>query len=153
MFDRRFGANNNARSDISMKRKAEKAVEATSDPLSPQAHYQQPWITDGAWITGVAGTLMILAMGYYFGTNQAHLHGLPFLDGTLREQKHAIMLIALCTVAVVMIGVELVRLATFKQYTFIRKDPLLEQGRKVQFFAECLKTYLLLEQDIYLTNQ
>jgi protein-S-isoprenylcysteine O-methyltransferase Ste14 len=127
-----------------MKRKADKAVESTLEPLSQQANYQQPWITDGAWITGIAGTLMILAMGYYFGITQAHLHGLSFLDGSLVEEKHAVMLIALGTVAAVMVAVELFRLATFKQYVFIRKDPMLEQGRVVQFFAESLKTYLLL---------
>lgn len=127
-----------------MKRKADKAVESTLEPLGQQANYQQPWITDGAWITGIAGTLMILAMGYYFGITKAHLNGLSFLNGTPQEEKHAVMLIALGVVAVVMITVELFRLAAFKQYTFIRKDPMLEQGRVVQFFAEALKTYLFL---------
>lgn len=146
MIHRPPGTNNKDTSDTSiMKRKAvDKAAEATPIPSSPQANYQQPWITDGAWITGIAGTLMVLVMGYYFGTSKAHLHGLPFLEGTLTEQKHAVMLIALGAVATVMILVELIRLACFKQYVFIRKDPLLEQGRLVPFLAECLKTYLLL---------
>ncbi|MCR6652214.1 MAG: hypothetical protein NVV73_12275 [Cellvibrionaceae bacterium] len=126
-----------------MKSKADKPVQATTEPL-PLNSYQQPWITDGAWITGVAGTLTILIMGYYFGTTKVHLNGLPFLNGTVQEEKHAAMLIALGVVAAVMVLVELIRLATFKDYVFIRKDPLLEQGKVVQFFAECLKIYLLL---------
>jgi len=106
--------------------------------------YDRPWITDGAWVTGVAGTLAILILGYYFGTTRAHLDGVPFLNGTLQEEKHAVMLISLGIVSAIMIGVELIRLANFKDYVFIRKDPLLEQGKVVQFLADCLKIYLLL---------
>jgi protein-S-isoprenylcysteine O-methyltransferase Ste14 len=119
-----------------------KTTEPEITPLP--ANYNQPWITDTAWITGVVGTLAILALGYYFGTQRVHLDGLAFMQVSLREEKHAAILLTLALVGVTMIAVELVRLARFKGFQFIRRDPLLIEGKTVAFMAECLKTYLAL---------
>lgn len=123
-----------------------KAKTRINEPESapPAANYQQPWITDTAWITGVVGTLAILGLGYYFGTMRAHLQGLDFMNASLREEKQAVALLTLGLVAVIMITVELVRLARFKNFQMIRRDPLLVEGKTVAFLAECLKTYLAL---------
>ena len=92
----------------------------------------------------MVGTLAILALGYYFGTMRAHIHGLDFMQASLKEEKNAVILLTLCLVGVTMIVVELARLARFKGFQFIRRDPLLVEGKTVAFLAECLKTYLVL---------
>jgi protein-S-isoprenylcysteine O-methyltransferase Ste14 len=126
-----------------MKAKNKLEPEVTPPAATPTP-YNQPWITDTAWITGVVGTLAILALGYYLGTHKVHIHGLDFMNASLKEEKHAAALLTLGLVSVAMIIVELVRLARFDGFQFIRRDPLLIEGKTVAFLAECLKTYLAL---------
>lgn len=117
----------------------------TAEPLSSDAvDYDRPWITDGAWITGVAGTLTILLLGLVFGSQQAHSTLMPGFDGPLEEQKRWVMLTALGIVAAVMYGVEVLRLWRFDAARFKRIDPHLLAGRQGAFVLDCVKRYLLL---------
>lgn len=106
----------------------------------PQANFNQPWITDTGWITGLAGALAILIAGFTLGSLQIHTHGLGFIHGG----KNAVILLALGAVAAIMIAVELVRLACFKGFVFICKDPLISQRKTWAFLADCVKRYLAL---------
>lgn len=126
-----------------MKHKSEQTA-VGSEQTPAVSRYDQPWITDGAWITGVIGTVVLLLMGIYFGLQRAHLNGVPWLDLELKQEKYAVMLVTLGVVGACMVIVELIRLARFPGYQFIRRDPLLVEGKVVQFLAECLKSYLLL---------
>ncbi len=123
------GKNSNASNDFSSEEKE---------------HYQKAWVTDGAWITGLAGVFCILVLAYIFGTSRYHLHGAPFLAGNLDEQKIDIVLIAIAIVALVMIIVEIIRLWRFDPKSFIQLDPLVKEKQYLKFFLQTLKHYFLL---------
>lgn len=98
-----------------MKHKSEQTA-VGSEQTSAVSRYDQPWITDGAWITGVIGTVVLLLMGIYFGLQRAHLNGVPWLDLELKQEKYAVMLVTLGVVGACMVIVELIRLARFPGY-------------------------------------
>jgi protein-S-isoprenylcysteine O-methyltransferase Ste14 len=127
-----------------MKKNRGNASPAVDEANQAAQHYSQPWITDGGWITGLAGTFTILLLGYAFGSNQAHLRVWEGFNGSLDEQKHYVMLVALGIVAAVMYGVELVRLWRFDRTRFKRLDPMVAKGQYGAFATDCLKRFLLL---------
>lgn len=78
------------------------------------------------------------------GSARIHITGLEFMQASAQEEKNAVILLALGIVSFIMIAVELVRLAAFKGFVFVSKDPLLAQGKTMAFLADCFKRYLAL---------
>ena len=121
-----------------------KSKNKTDHLAATPTDYSQPWVTDTAWITGLTGAFAILAVGFLFGSSRLHVTGLEFIQASAQEEKNAVILLALCTVSILMIAVELVRLALFKGFEFICKDPLLAQGKFGDFIVDAIKRYLAL---------
>lgn len=121
-----------------------KSKNKTDHLAATPTDYSQPWVTDTAWITGLTGAFAILAIGFLFGSSRLHVTGLEFIQASAQEEKNAVILLALCAVSILMIAVELVRLALFKGFEFICKDPLLAQGKVGAFIVDAIKRYLAL---------
>lgn len=116
------------------------------NPLHKAAldRYQQPWITDGAWISGITGVVSIILLAYVFSKLDILKQGFGWIEGTADQFKYQGMLLALSIITVSMTVVELIRLWRFNPNTFICKDPLVEAGNYNAFFWLCMKHYLLL---------
>lgn len=127
------------KSDPRRKSRADAAEEA-----DVKTQYDQPWITDGAWITGIAGTVTILLLGYVFGIAKFHSKVWTGRDWSLEDQKYYVTLAALGIIASVMFAVELIRLRCFDGYTFKKIDPLLTRRKFTEFAIDCVKRFLLL---------
>ncbi|MFO1368775.1 MAG: hypothetical protein U1F46_07240 [Marinagarivorans sp.] len=121
-----------------------KSKSKTNHLAATPTDYSQPWITDTAWITGLTGAFAILVIGFLFGLSRLHVTGLEFIQASAQEEKNALILLALGAVSILMIAVELVRLALFKGFEFICKDPLLAQGKIGAFIVDAVKRYLAL---------
>lgn len=106
------------------------------------------WITDGAWISGLAGALVCLLCGYWFNRVDAFGKGLEIFGWQVAQGHDDAILVALILIALAMILVELVRLTQVQRGEFIQRSPLLvgsgplSQNRPGDFLRECVFLYL-----------
>jgi protein-S-isoprenylcysteine O-methyltransferase Ste14 len=106
------------------------------------AYKTDVWITDGAWISGVAGALACLLCGFWFSRVDAFGKGLEIFGWKVTQGHDDSVLVALLVIALAMILVELVRLACLQRGNFIRTSPWLSQGRTGQLVRESTFLYL-----------
>lgn len=119
----------------------EVAAEACS---TTQADYHQPWVTDRAWVCGVAGVIAIIVSAFIFEAYNVLNEGFWLADWRLTSNRYEGMVAALVTIALVMSSVELVRLSRFYGSGFIQRSPLLLKRNHLGFIIECVKRYLYL---------
>lgn len=128
------------------------SITATAD-LAPQvapttwvhtrgAYKTDVWVTDGAWISGLAGAFMCLFCGYWFSRVDAFGKGLELFGWKLTRGHDDSVLVALMLIALVMVLVELVRLMNLQRGHFLQHSPLLVQGKTREFVTECVILYL-----------
>ncbi len=106
--------------------------------------YQRAWVTDRAWVCGLAGVFTIIVTAFVFEAYNVLNNGLWLFGWQLTDTRHEGMLAALVIVAMVMSAVELIRLKRFYGEAFIRKSPLLQRRDVSGFITECVKHYLYL---------
>lgn len=112
--------------------------------MAQQDSYDKPWVTDGAWITGLAGVFAIIGTAYFCQATHLLDDGLDLLGTTLFTQRPAGMLFSLGVVTFVMIAVEVFRLWKFDKRNFIQIDPLIKQKQYTAFFLDSFKRFILL---------
>ncbi len=105
--------------------------------------YQDNWITDRAWICGIAGALTVVACGYGFSQTDALRSGIELFGTRLTDNRIDSSLFALVLCSTAMVLVELVRLAQRSDRPFLRLDPDLRHGHYWRFCLNCLLNYLL----------
>ncbi len=106
--------------------------------------YQRAWVTDRAWICGLAGVFAIILSAFVFEAYNVLNNGLWLFGWQLTDTRNEGMLAALVIVALVMSLVELGRLRRFYAGEFIQKSPLLQKRDHSGFITECVKHYLYL---------
>jgi|GEM_PF-3788949 len=131
-----------------MKNKKNK-IESKEGPSSTGSDYYPAvpesgtWKTDYAWISGVAGALTVLILGYIF--NRTNLLNTGFSIGEFAVFDSALdgKLFALIVVAIVMVAVELIRLWLRERKDFFSFHPSLKAKQYSDFFVECFLNYLM----------
>jgi protein-S-isoprenylcysteine O-methyltransferase Ste14 len=109
-----------------------------------QTDYHQPWVTDRAWICGVAGVTAIIVSAFVFEAYDVLNEGFWLAGWRLTSNRNEGMLAALLIIAFVMSSVEVVRLSRFYGSEFIQRSPLLLKRDYSGFIIECVKSYLYL---------
>ena len=90
-----------------------------------QTDYHQQWVTDGAWICGVAGVIAIIVSAFVFEAYDVLNEGFWLAGWRLTSNRNEGMLAALLIIAFVMSSVEVVRLSRFYGSEFNQRSPLL----------------------------
>lgn len=110
------------------------------------AYKSDVWITDGAWISGLAGAVATILCGFWFSRVDALGKGLYIgADGQgwqIAQGRDDAVLLALALITLTMIVVEFFRLLALQTGTFIQKSPLLVQGRNGEFVRESVRVFL-----------
>lgn len=108
-----------------------------------QALIPRTWITDRAWVSGLAGAVAVVACAYWYFYTGALAQGLSIGGYQLTTERIDTLLAALFIITGVMVAVEAVRLWRWWPRDFISVHPDLKQGRHMRFLGESLKHYVL----------
>ncbi len=108
------------------------------------------WITDYAWISGVAGALAVLVMAYIFNRTNTLQTGMYFFGYQLTDNRMDTILGALFIISGVMLVVEMLRLWFWDKDKFFAIDPDLKDGRYGDFLGKCVANYFLYLLALYL---
>lgn len=116
---------------------------ANLTPAPSTVSYTENWITDRAWICGVAGALAVVICGYWFNKTDALRNGIDLFGNKITDNRIDSSLVALALCCGVMVVAELIRLIARFGRSFIQLDPDLKNGQYFRFFVNCLFNYLL----------
>jgi len=108
-----------------------------------QEIYQRSWITDRAYIAGLAGISMLFLLAYLYHTYQVFEVGISIFGWILIEGRSATSGFALCLISLSMIIVELIRLWYYDKTQFICCSPLWTRHQYLALFYQAGKKYLL----------
>lgn len=101
------------------------------------------WITDRAWISGLAGMVSIIVIAFWFHYTEALERGIFFAGFQVTTNRLDTMLMALFMSTAAMLSVEGVRLWLWDRPNFFRVDPNLRNGRYLRFIGQALVNYFL----------
>jgi len=101
------------------------------------------WITDHAWICGLAGAVTVVLLAAFYKFTNALENGVVVFDLILTDDRKDSILLALVFIAAVMLAVEWVRLWLRDRKTFFSIHPDLKKGRYGSFFGEALENWIL----------
>jgi protein-S-isoprenylcysteine O-methyltransferase Ste14 len=114
-------------------------VPTTHQPLPERAS----WITDGAWISGVAGAITVVLTAIFYNVNSVLDKGLMLGDFKVTQDRVDSLLLALCFITLVMVVTELARLFAREGKAFLRPAPELQAGAYGKLFGEAVSSYFL----------
>ena len=112
-------------------------------PRVTSTHYDRVWITDGAWLSGLAGVVAIFGLAYIYSQHNTLQVGVNLWGLELARNRAEAIVLALGVVTLCMVSVELVRIARFFGASYIRRDPLVREGQLGRFLLLCTKHFLL----------
>ncbi len=120
-----------------------KQVDSLPDIPFPEPPAEGNWITDYAWVSGLAGALMVLGMAVLYKATGALEKGVSFAGWQLTQTRQDTILLALAIIAFTMLAVELARLYLRDRENFFVIHPHLKNGRYGAFLGDALKNWLL----------
>ncbi len=103
---------------------------------------QAGWVTDYAWISGMAGALAVILCAIWYYRIEALNRGLNLFGFTIRDRID-VLLTALILCSGVMVITELIRLWWRSGGQFLHWDPDLRKGNYFRFLVTSLFNYLL----------
>lgn len=110
--------------------------------------YRQTWITDRAWVSGLAGALAVIFIACWYAETSALNSGARFASWQLTQSRHGSILLALALVAGIMVFAEWIRLIfCVRDGGVLKIHPLVRSRSWHAFVFESLchfGTYLLL---------
>ncbi|HEX5056165.1 MAG TPA: hypothetical protein VFX02_06670 [Gammaproteobacteria bacterium] len=118
-------------------------ISNASPVISTAASKSGAWITDYAWISGLAGAITVLLCAWWFNETQMLEKGLFIFGYQLTGERRDTLLAALCIIAGVMLLCEFLRLWLWEGKDFFRLDPDLAQKRYSHFLGNALINYFL----------
>lgn len=117
-----------------------------SDPLKDIAFPVPPesghWITDDAWIAGLAGAVTVVLVAVFYNITRALEKGVILAGVQLTSTRIDSILLALVMIAAVMLAAELVRLWLRNRQNFFTISPHLKKGRYGAFLGDALTNWL-----------
>ncbi|SMF43368.1 hypothetical protein SAMN02745866_02749 [Alteromonadaceae bacterium Bs31] len=116
---------------------------STIGSVGPKIKESGSWVTDYAWISGVAGALTVLILALVFNRTNTLQTGIYFFGHQLTDNRTDTVLGALFIISAVMLTVELVRLWFWDKSNFICIDPAIKNGKYADFLGKCVANYLL----------
>jgi protein-S-isoprenylcysteine O-methyltransferase Ste14 len=116
-----------------------KPIPVISTPVSKSG----TWITDRAWICGVAGALAVALCAWWFNATGALESGIFLFDYQITTTRHDTLLAALFIISGVMLCFEWIRLWKWEGSEFFNLAPDLKQKRYSHFLGNCLINYFL----------
>ncbi len=111
-------------------------------PEKPASYANEVWITDKAWISGVAGALMVVICGFWYYKADILSKGLSIAGWQLSTTRDESVVCAIIIIGLTMVGVELIRLCWRAPSNFIQRSPLIIEKRYSEFFKEGILAYL-----------
>jgi protein-S-isoprenylcysteine O-methyltransferase Ste14 len=118
-------------------------VYKASPVISTAVSESGAWITDGAWICGLAGAVAVLLCAWWFNATGALEGGLYIFGYQLTGSRQDTLLAGLSMIAGVMLLVEFLRLWRWEGSRFFNIDPDLAQKRVVHFLGKASINYFL----------
>jgi len=118
-------------------------TEVPTEIIYPIPPGEGDWITDYAWVCGLAGAVMVVLLAVFYKFTGALENGVVLPGIELTNNRRDSLLLALVMVAAVMLAVELVRLWLRDKKQFFNIHPHLKKGRYGRFLAEALGNWLL----------
>lgn len=112
-------------------------------PVISTASRSGAWITDRAWICGLAGALAVVLCAWWYNVTEALEKGVFLFGHQLTDNRQDTLLTALVIIAGVMLATELIRLWRWEGDNFFRLDPDLKQKRYSHFLGNALINYFL----------
>ena len=113
------------------------------EATEPLKHTNDSWITDGAWISGVAGAITVVLLAMFYNADKVLENGLNIAGWQVTSERVDSLLAALCIITIVMVSIECVRLFKREGSQFINKAPELTSGQTSKLFGEALSGYIL----------
>lgn len=101
------------------------------------------WITDYAWISGLAGAVMVVVCAAVYNQTNALNNGVYFAGNKLTHTRDEGLLLALVIVALSMLITEGIRLYLRDRKNFFQLDPHLKDGRYLAFLSQAVANWLL----------
>ncbi|MEY4589051.1 MAG: hypothetical protein RL497_1127 [Pseudomonadota bacterium] len=101
------------------------------------------WITDGAWMSGVAGAITVVVLALIYNADKTLEKGLSIAGWQITHERIDSLLAALCIITIVMISVELIRLFQREGKAFLQPAPELANQQSGKLFGEALSSYIL----------
>lgn len=97
------------------------------------------WITDRAWLSGLAGALAVVLLAAWFNSKNALAQGLSIGGWQVTDNRLDTVLAALVLSTAAMLLVELIRLRQWHGQDFLRVHPDLRRGLWLKFLLDsCL---------------
>ncbi len=115
----------------------------STNTIDQQEIYNRSWITDKAYISGLAGIFMLFLLVYLYQSHQVFDSGINIFGWLLIEGRSATSGFALCLIAVSMVIVEIIRLWYYDKTQFIRYSPLWVNKQYLALIYQAGKRYLL----------
>ncbi len=111
--------------------------------VQQQDIYQGSWVTDKAYLSGLAGIFMLLLLAYLYHHYQVFETGITIFGWFVIKGRSATSGFALCLISLAMVATELVRLRLYHKAQFISYSPLWAKGQYFTLFLQAGKKYLL----------
>lgn len=106
------------------------------------ARYKKTWVTDYAWISGVTGACLTVAIAYWFSSSEILAKGITIFGWQLTKTNKESTLLALVMIALLTSLVEIVRLFLWDRKSFISIHPKIKSKQHLSFLYECIGNYL-----------
>jgi len=111
--------------------------------VQQQDVYQGSWVTDKAYLSGLAGIFMLLLLAYLYHHYQVFETGISVFGWFLIKGRSATSGFALCLISLAMVITELIRLRWYHKAQFISYSPLWNQRQYFTLLLQAGKKYLL----------
>lgn len=114
-----------------------------ADPVNATAtNEKQQWVTDYAWISGVAGAITLIGLAAWYNVNQFLHNGVSVAGLKITDSRIDSILLALAIVTVVMLTIELVRIYRWDDRFKFHLSPKIKNNQIGSFIIECGTNYL-----------
>jgi len=117
-------------------------TDVLSDVVYPEPPKSGVWITDHAWVSGVAGLIAVLLLAACYSFADALGKGVVLAGIAITKTRIDSILLALIIIAAVMLAVEMIRLWRRDRENFFRIDPDLKKGRYGTFLRNGLVNWM-----------
>ncbi len=118
-------------------------TDSLKDIVYPAPPEEGRWITDYAWVCGLAGAITVILLAVFYNLTHALENGVTLPGLQLTDNRRDSILLALIIVAAVMLTVELIRLWLRDRDNFFHIHPHLKKRRYGAFLGEALGNWIL----------